>query len=62
MEEFDCLGDQSRCDRKLLPLNYSLLTSYLVNTLQWIAVQLTIASMPFCEVVRCTGPFCSMRK
>jgi len=62
IEEFDCLGDQSRCDRELLPLNYSLLTSYLVSTLQWIAVRLTIASIPFCEIVRCTGPFHSMRK
>ena len=50
MEEFDGLGDRSN----------ALLTWYFVSALCCIALQYTVSSVPFREIVRRFGPFRSV--
>ena len=50
MEEFDGLGDRPN----------ALLTWYFVSALSCIARRYTVPSVPFREIVRCSGPFRSV--
>ena len=50
MEEFDGLGDRPN----------ALLTWYFVSALSCIARRYTVPSVPFREIVRCSGPFRSI--
>jgi len=50
VEEFDGLGDRPD----------ALLTWYFVSALSCIALRYTVPSVPFREIVRCSGPFRSV--